>query len=50
MKTTARLTHESFRFDQPVQTHLVVSLLAPPLERQAKRPPVCVIPVIDISG
>ena len=50
MKTTARLTHESFRFDQPVQTHLVVSLLAPPLEQQAKRPPVCVIPVIDISG
>ena len=50
MKTTARLTAESFRFDQPVQTHLVVSLLAPPLEQQAKRPPVCVIPVIDISG
>jgi Ca-activated chloride channel family protein len=50
MKTTARLTHESFRFDQPVQTHLVVSLLAPPLEQQATRPPVCVIPVIDISG
>jgi Ca-activated chloride channel family protein len=50
MKTTARLPFDSFRFDQPVRTHLVVSLLAPPLEPEARRPPVCVIPVIDVSG
>ena len=50
MKTTARLTFDSLRFDQPVHAHLVVSLLAPPLEQQARRPPVCVIPVIDVSG
>jgi Ca-activated chloride channel family protein len=50
MKTTARLTFDSLRFDQPVQAHLVVSLLAPPQEQLALRTPVCVIPVIDVSG
>ena len=50
MKTTARLVSESFRFDASIKTHLVVSFLAPPLEEKAKRPPVCVIPVVDISG
>lgn len=50
MKTTARLTFDSLRFDQPVRAHLVVSLLAPPQEQQARRTPVCVIPVIDVSG
>lgn len=50
MKTTARLASESFRFDKPIKTHLVVSFFAPPLEEKAKRPPVCVIPVVDISG
>jgi Ca-activated chloride channel family protein len=49
MKTFARLASESFRFDTSIKTHLVVSFLAPPLEEKAKRPPVCVIPVIDIS-
>jgi Ca-activated chloride channel family protein len=50
MKTTARLAHESLRFDQPASTHLVVSLTAPPVDAAARRPPVCVIPVIDTSG
>jgi Ca-activated chloride channel family protein len=50
MKTTARLAHEALRFDQPVQSHLVVSLAAPPVEAGRPRPPVCVVPVIDVSG
>lgn len=50
MLTTARLAHQSLRFDAAVQTHLVVSLTAPPLDAGARRPPVCVIPVVDVSG
>ncbi|MCM2333051.1 MAG: VWA domain-containing protein, partial [Anaeromyxobacteraceae bacterium] len=50
MKTSARLAHQSLRFDADVRTHLVVSLTAPPLAAGARRPPVCVIPVLDVSG
>ena len=50
MNTTARLTHQSLRFDTAVRSHLVVSLTAPPLDAGAKRPPVLVIPVLDVSG
>lgn len=50
MNTTARLTHQSLRFDAAARSHLVVSLTAPPLDAGARRPPVCVIPVIDVSG
>ncbi|MBK9518153.1 MAG: VWA domain-containing protein [Anaeromyxobacter sp.] len=50
MKTSARLTYESLRFDQPAAAHLVITLTAPPLDPAARRPPVCVLPVIDVSG
>ncbi|MGA8891931.1 MAG: VWA domain-containing protein [Anaeromyxobacteraceae bacterium] len=50
MKTTARLPFEKVRFDLPFRTHLAVTLEAPPVEWQRTRPPVCVIPVIDVSG
>ncbi len=50
MKTTARLAHESLRFDRSAATHLVLSLTAPPVDAAASRPPVCVIPVLDTSG
>jgi Ca-activated chloride channel family protein len=50
MKTSARLASGSFRFDRPARSHLVVTLTAPALEPAARRPPVCVIPVIDVSG
>lgn len=50
MKTFARLTFDSVRFDQPASAHLVIGLIAPSIDWQAKRPPVCVIPVIDVSG
>lgn len=50
MKTTARLPFSKVRFDLPFRTHLAVTLEAPGLAWQTTRPPVCVIPVIDVSG
>ena len=50
MKTTARLPFEKVRFDLPFRTHLAVTLEAPHVEWEKTRPPVCVIPVIDVSG
>lgn len=50
METTARLTFEKVRHDQEKDLHLVITLAAPHLESGSKRPPVCVIPVIDVSG
>ena len=50
MKTTARLPFSKVRFDLPFRTHLAVTLEAPHVEWEATRPPVCVIPVIDVSG
>jgi Ca-activated chloride channel homolog len=50
MKTTVQLTHQKVRFDEAKDVHLVVSLAAPHLDAAAPRPPVCVIPVVDVSG
>ena len=50
MKTTARLPFEKIRFDLPFRTYLAVTLEAPHVEWEKTRPPVCVIPVIDVSG
>jgi Ca-activated chloride channel homolog len=50
MKTTARLPFSKVRFDLPFRTHLAVTLEAPHVEWETTRPPVCVIPVIDVSG
>lgn len=50
MKTTVQLTYERVRFDEAKDVHLVVSLAAPHLNAAAPRAPVCVIPVVDVSG
>jgi Ca-activated chloride channel homolog len=50
MKTTAQLTFEKVRFDEPKDAHLVVSLTAPHGDARTARTPVCVIPVLDVSG
>lgn len=50
MRTTAQLTYEKVRFDEPKDAHLVVTLTAPGAGARAARPPVCVIPVLDVSG
>lgn len=49
MKIQTRFTHDKVRFDKTNDIHLVVSLKAPKLEWEAKRPPICVIPIIDVS-
>ncbi|WP_242333379.1 VWA domain-containing protein [Anaeromyxobacter sp. SG66] len=50
MKTTARLTHEKIRFDESKDLHLLLELQAPAVDWQSRRPPVCVLPVVDVSG
>lgn len=48
METRANLTFDKIRYDQENTAHLVVSLTAP-VCAAAKRPPLCVVPVIDVS-
>lgn len=50
LKLDARLTFNKVAYDKDNEAHLVVSLKAPKIDWQAKRPPVCIIPVIDVSG
>lgn len=50
LETKARLTFDSVQFDKTNDAHVVVSLKAPKIDWQSKRPAVCVMPVIDISG
>ena len=50
MKTTARPTYEKIRFDAPKELHLAVELRAPSIDWQKRRPALCVLPVIDVSG
>lgn len=50
MKIQAKFTHDKVRFDKTNDIHLVLSLKAPKLDWEAKRPAVCIIPIIDVSG
>jgi Ca-activated chloride channel family protein len=50
MKIKAQLTHDKVRHDQENDIHGVVTLKAPKMDWQNKRAPVCIIPVVDISG
>jgi Ca-activated chloride channel family protein len=50
MEVTAKFTYSKVQFDKFNDVHLVVTLKAPKIDWQAKRPAICVIPVIDISG
>lgn len=50
MKIDARLTLTKVRFDQAAEAHLVLSLTAPTLNVEAKRPPLCIVPLIDLSS
>jgi len=49
MKIDASLTFEKIAQDKECDAHLVVTLTAPALAAQARRPRICVIPVIDVS-
>jgi len=50
MKTSARFTYSHVDYTQDKDVHLVVDLAAPKVDWQAKRPSVCVLPCIDVSG
>lgn len=50
MKTTAQFTFSKIKHDQDNDLHLVVTLTAPQVDWQKKRPPVCITLVPDISG
>jgi len=50
MKVEARLTFDKIRCDQDTDAHLVISLTAPSIEEQVKRPALCIIPLIDVSA
>ena len=50
MKTEAKFTFEKVRHDQENELHLVVSMKAPKTDWEKDRAPICVVPVIDISG
>lgn len=50
MEIHARFNRDKLDHSQDNTAHLVVSLQAPALDWVAKRPKVCVLPVIDLSG
>jgi len=50
MEILARFTHENLDHTQDNKVHFVVSLKAPTLDWMQKRPKLCVLPVIDLSG
>jgi len=49
MKIDARLTFNKVQFDQDAEAHLVLSVTAPAVTGEAKRPPLCFVPLIDVS-
>ncbi len=49
MKVEANLTFNKIRFDQEFDAHLVVSLTAPEAAVSAKRPRLCIVPLLDVS-
>lgn len=50
MKIEAALTFDTIRHDQDKDAHLVISLTAPLKDGEEARAPICVVPVVDISG
>jgi Ca-activated chloride channel homolog len=50
MKIEAALTYDKIRHDQDHNAHLVISLTAPTKDGEEGRAPICVVPVVDISG
>jgi len=49
MQTKAQFTFEKVAHNKENDLHMVVSLTAPKISWQKRRPPICVIPVIDCS-
>jgi uncharacterized protein YegL len=49
MKVEAKLTYGKVRFDQETDAHLVVTVTAPEATTGDQRPPLCIIPLVDVS-
>jgi Ca-activated chloride channel family protein len=50
MKIDANLTVNKVQFDQETEAHLVLGLTAPTGSVEDKRPRLCIIPLVDVSG
>jgi Ca-activated chloride channel family protein len=50
MKINTQFTFNKVDFSKENDIHAVISLTAPKIEWEKKRAPICVIPVIDVSG
>ena len=50
MKVEARFTHDKLDHSKQNEIHVVVSLTAPKKDWEKERQPICIIPVIDVSG
>ena len=49
MKIDSRLTFTKVPFDQETEAHLVVDITAPAVSIEDQRPPLCIVPLIDVS-
>lgn len=50
METRAKLAKEQYAFSKDSETHLLIELSAPRVEINEKRTPICLVPVLDVSG
>ncbi len=50
MEFIAKLAKETYDFNKDKETHLLIELEAPKVKLSEKRSPICVIPVLDVSG
>lgn len=50
MKVSTKLAKNRYDFSKTHETHLLVELEAPKVEWDKERAPICIIPVLDVSG
>lgn len=50
MKLSAKLAKEKYDYNKDSETHLLIKLEAPKMDWQKSRAPICIVPVIDVSG
>jgi len=50
MKLTAKLAKKRYDHNKDSETHLLVELEAPKVEWDKSRAPICIVPVLDVSG
>lgn len=50
MKVLTKLAKDKYAYNKNSDTHLLIELTAPKVEMNKDRAPICVIPVLDVSG